>query len=242
MTSPVLFAAAHPDDETLAMCVAIAEHIATGQDVHVLWLTSGIGSGVHDVLNGTGVNTWWGVAHTPTAEGYASLSDAAFGAARIREATNAVRCLATGLPGTLAVHEAGLTSVTQATVQAAILAVADVIAPGAPVRLKTHTPIVDNHPDHLAAGAAAQNLAAADPTRFADIRYYILPPYWGDSRLAQVVEKWDTPTDAGITARTKNACRSFAAWSPPHTFAIGYHSVPSYFAAIDTAPKCMYHA
>jgi LmbE family N-acetylglucosaminyl deacetylase len=240
--SPALFVAAHPDDEVLAMGVAIAEHVAAGQDVHVLWLTAGIGSVAQSHLNGTSTSTWWGVAHDPAAEGYATLTDAEFGAARIREAVNAVRCLATGLPGTLTAHEAGLTAPNQADAEAAILAVADAIAPGAPVRLKTHSPVVDNHPDHVAAGTAVQALHAADPVRFADPRYYILPPYWSDPRLSQVTEKWDLPTDAAIANRAKNACRAFASWSPPHTFAVGYHSVPSYFAAIDANPRCMYHS
>lgn len=40
-TSPALFVAAHPDDETLGMSIALAEHIAAGQGVHLLWLTRG---------------------------------------------------------------------------------------------------------------------------------------------------------------------------------------------------------
>jgi LmbE family N-acetylglucosaminyl deacetylase len=241
MALPSLWVVAHPDDETLAMGTAITEHVAAGQDVHVLWLTRGIGSSVHNVLNGAGVNAWWGLAHDPAAEGYTLLTEAEFGAARIREAGNAVRCLASGLPGTLTTHEAYLTAVTPQDAESAILAVADTVAPGAPMWLKTHTPIVDNHPDHIAAGQAVQSLVAADPVRFANPRYYVLPPYWSDSRLSQVAEKWDYPTDTGITVRAKNACRAFAAWSPPYTYAIGYHSVPSYFAAIDSNPRCMYH-
>lgn len=239
-----LFVAAHPDDETLSMGVAIAEHVAAGQDVHVLWLTSGTASGVINQLNGTSVGSWWGLPHDPAAEGYQPLTPLSLGLARIAEATAAVRCLATGLPGTLTTHEAGLPdgAVTEADAAAAILSVADAIAPNDPVRIKTHSHLVDNHPDHLAIGAAAKQLKVDDPDRFGDLRHYVLPPYWTDARLSQVSEAWDHPTDAGITRRVRNGIRAYGAWQPEAgAYAIGWHSVPTYFTALDTAPKCMFH-
>lgn len=243
MPSPALFVAAHPDDEVLAMAVPIAEHLRAGQDVHVLWLTTGEASGVRHTLNGTGVAGWWGVAHDPTAEGYTPLGPAEFGAARIREATAAVRQLATGYGGTLSLHEAGLPdgAVTQAAAAAAITAVADVIAPGAPVRIKTHSHLVDDHQDHVAIGLAAEALKTADPARYGDVRHYVLPAYWSDPRLATVAEAYDTPADAAVTARCRNATRAFRSWAPPHVYAVGYHSTPAYFAAIDSNPRSMVH-
>lgn len=244
--SPAVFIAAHPDDETLAMSVAIAEHLAAGQDVHVLWLTDGTASGVRSKLNGAGTATWWGVLHDPAAEGYAPLTEADLGEARVREGTNALKALATGYSGTLTIHRAGLLdgSVTQAQAEAAIVALADQIAPGGPIRVKTHTwvPQLDAHPDHIAAGAAAKALAASDPTRFGDVRYYILPPYWTDPDLTLVVEAWDNPTDAGITARVRNAIKAYGAWAPPETYAVGWHSVPDMFTTLQTTPKCLFHS
>lgn len=240
-----VFVGAHPDDE-MWMSVPIAEHLAAGQDVHVLWLTDGTASGVRSKLNGTGTATWWGVLHDPAAEGYTTLDAAAFGAARVVEGTNALRQLATGYSGTLTIHRAGLQDgqVTQAQAEAAILAVADTIAPNAPVRLKTHTwvPQLDLHPDHIAAGAAVKALGDANPTLYGDRRYYLLPAYWVDPDLNLVVEVWDYPTDTGISKRVVNACRAYAAWSPPYTFAIGMHSVPDMFTTIMTTPKALFHA
>lgn len=244
MPSPALFVAAHPDDETLAMGVAIAEHVAAGQDVHVLWLTAGTASGVRATLNGSGTSAWWGVQHDPAAEGYQPLSPATLGAARIEEGTAAVRCLAAGLPGTVTTHEAGLPdgAVTQAYAAGAILSVADAIAPGQPIRIKTHSHVVDDHPDHRAAGLAARALRTSDPGRFGDLRHYILPPYWSDSRLSQVSKAWDNPTDAGITARVRNAIRAYGAWSPAlGSYAIGWHSVPDMLSTLDANPRCMQH-
>jgi LmbE family N-acetylglucosaminyl deacetylase len=242
-TSPALFVAAHPDDETLAMGVALAEHVAAGQDVHLLLLTRGELSSARDAINGTTGSSYWGVAHSPADEGYTLLDEAAFGQARVDEAHNAAHCLSTGY-GTVTVHEAGLVNGGFSTGQAAaaVLAVADLIAPGGPVRIKTHSHVVDNHADHRAAGGAARALRAQYPARFADIRHYILPAYWADSRLVQVAESWDRPTDTGIRLRVVNACRAYGAWAPPHSYAIGYHSVATQFARLVADPRCLVHA
>lgn len=239
-TSPAIFVSAHPDDETIMSGVALAEHAAAGQDVHVLMLTAGGASGVINMLNATGnPSAWWGVPHNPAAEGYSTLSVIDFENARLTESRTAVKCLAT--PGSVTYHLGGLLDgqVTVAGAQAKIVALADQLAPGAPVRIKTHTWLVDNHPDHLAAGQAAKNLSA-DP-RFADVRYYIEPPYWSDSRLSQVSTSWDMPTDSTIANRVKNACRAYGAWDPPRTFAIGYHSVASDFGTLTATPKSLFH-
>lgn len=243
--SPVLFCAAHPDDETLAMSVTIAQHAA--QDVHVLWLTSGTGSSVLGKLNATSgtPNAWWGPMHNPTAEGYTELTAEEFGQARIAEATVAVRCLTSGYAGTLTLHEAGLTdgSVTEADAYAEIVKVCDEIAPDAVVRLKGHTwvPQLDNHPDHIAVGAAIKQLSADDPTRFSDRRHYILPAYWEDPDLSLVSEVWESP-NADQTKHVVNACRSFGAWHPPHSYAIGYHSVSGFFNTLIATPKSLRHS
>ena len=236
--SPVLFVAAHPDDETLAMGVAIAEHVASGQDVHVLWLTRGEASGVRDVLNGTAPSSYWGVTHDPAAEGYTALSPSQFGAARIAEATNALRCF-----GAVTIHEAGLAdgAVTQTDAETAIAAVADQIAPGTPVRLKGHSHTVDDHADHLAIGNAILTLGDTDPARFGDRRHYVLPTYWTDPRLGQVSWSWDNPGSVEIAARAANACRAYGAWSPPHAFAIGHHSVPQLWQPLLDDPWSMVH-
>lgn len=243
--SPALFVAAHPDDETLAMSTAIAEHVAADQEVHCLLLTDGEGSGALATLNGSSTSSWWGVPHVPAAEGYSPLTPATLAAARIAEARAALACLSAGLPGSLTLHQAGLPDggVSSAAAQAAILAVADTIAPAGPVRLKGHSPTVDNHGDHVAAGQALKALKLDDPVRFGDVRHYILPTYWGDSRLSLVTESWDAPTDAGISARVRNAIRSYGAWAPQAgSYAIGYHSVASMLDQLAATPKSMQHS
>lgn len=240
---PALFAFAHPDDETLAAGVAVAEHVRAGQEVHVLWLTAGEASGVRQVLNGTGTSAWWGVPHDPAGEGYPALTAVDFAEARDVEAGNAVRALASGYPGTLTVHHAALPDggVTQPAVAAAVDVLREDIAGGGPVRVKTHSWLVDDHPDHVAAGQAVKGLAAADPDLWPSPRYYILPAYWADGRLSQVADVWDLPADSGVAARCRNAYRAFGAWSPPRTYAVGWHSVPAQFGTLDAGPRSLYH-
>lgn len=240
----VLFAFAHPDDETLGAGVAIVEHVAAGHEVHVLILTRGTASVVQGQLAGAGVSSWWAVIHDPAAEGYTPPDPARFGALRIAEAETALDCLTSGI-GSVTLHEAGLLdgAVTQADAQAAILAVADIVNPDGAVWLKGHTHLVDDNPDHTNTGRALRALATADPTRFSNLRHYVLPRYWSDSRLSQVAEAWDTPSSGGVGARARNACSAYGAWAPfASSFAIGYHSVyADMFAPLLANPRCMYH-
>lgn len=238
------FAVAHPDDETLGPGVALAEHVAAGFDVHVLVMGRSVTSNVKPILNGLTYSPWWGVMHDPAAEGYAPLTDAEFGQARIDECRRALNCWSSGL-GTITLHEGGLADgYTAAEAAAVILSVCDSITPGQ-ILLKGHSWLVDDHADHIAIGTAIKNLAAANPIRFPGPRYYVLPKYWSpaDPRLGQVVEHWDYPTDAGIAARAENAYRCYDAWAPPWSYAIGYHSVyASMFKPLIGNPRSMYHA
>jgi len=246
----VLFVGAHPDDETLMAGVAIVEHVIAGHDVHVLVMSRSPGSVVLDELNGAPVpSPWWGVAHDPTAEGYSPLSAVEFGQARIDETAAAVRAMSSGL-GTVTLHEAGLAGGwSAADAQAVILATANAINPAGPVWLKTHTycvttPSVEDHPEHIATGLGARQLATADPVRFGNLRHYILPRYWTSAGLAdpRIAEKWDLPTDATVAARAINGARCYGAWAPPDSYAIGYHSVYiDMFAPLVATPKCLYH-
>jgi LmbE family N-acetylglucosaminyl deacetylase len=224
----VLFVFAHPDDETLGAAVAIAEHVSAGHDVHVLMMTRGTASGVLRALNGEEIVHWWGVRHDPTREDYAPLSSDDLGAVRIVECDRALRCLSDSDHSLVHVHEGGLidTQVAQADAELRILAICEVINPGGAVWLKGHTHLVDDNPDHTNIGKALKAVAAADPARFGNLRHYVLPRYWNDPRLGQVVKSWDTPTDSVIHQRAVNAMRCYGAWAPESgSYAVGFHSV-----------------
>jgi LmbE family N-acetylglucosaminyl deacetylase len=233
---PWILVVPHPDDETLGGGVLVAEHVAAGRDVHILLLTRGMGSGARAQINGQQTSRWWGVTHNPAAEGYAALTPDAFGAARFDELSTAVGCL-----GGARVHEVGLTdgSVTVAQAKAAISALVNGI--GRDTGVYAPSWAVDDNPDHLAAGQALKELAAEQPTVYSDVSWYVLPEYWQDKRLSQVKWSWVEPTGPEISNRARNACRAYAAWHPPKSYAIGYHSVDYMFAKIDTSPRSMLH-
>jgi LmbE family N-acetylglucosaminyl deacetylase len=235
----VLFVAAHPDDETLAMSVAIAEH--AGENVHVLILTAGEGSNAINMINGLTVSSWWGSLHNPAAEGYSPLTVAQFAQARQVEATNAVAALTSNSPATLHLGNLPDGGVTITDARNAILAVANSITSG-PIKIKGHTYLtsVEKHPDHLAVGNAIALIAAGNPTRFGDRRYYILPAYW-DNASTVPNRFWDYPADASVWNRVENGIMAYQTWNPPNSYAIGAHSVPGMFNTLSLSPKSLVH-
>lgn len=238
----VLGVFAHADDETLAMSAMWGKHLAAGHEMHALLMSRSPGSAVLNHLNGIGINPWWGRLHHPAEEGYELLTPEQFGLARYIETKTALECLSSGL-GTITLWEAHLEDgYTVGDAQQAILDVCDVIAPGQPVRLKGHSDIVDNHADHLAVGGALR-LLRSNPL-YTDVRNYVLPSYWNDPRLTQVVKKWEEPNNQDMKNMILNACKSFGSWSPGNdVFGIGHHSVyDKMFKPLMAAPHSMYHA
>lgn len=239
--SPVLFVAAHPDDETLAMGVAIAEHLAAGQDVHVLWVTRGTASGVRTKLNATSaaMNGWWGVVHDPVAEAYVPLDLATFGQARIDEATTAMRCLASGLTGTLTPRwprlrchrRRGHRCVVRRARCFMIIACHGSNVPGSPRPPCQRAALTET---------TATGQATATPGKDSNKR-----AMWRD-HPAQFGHRsgFKTPANVGKcrSARAINACRAYGAWAPPHRYAIGHHSTFGMFAQVLAGPKCLFHA
>lgn len=245
--SKVIFIAPHQDDELLGPGVPLVEHLAAvpAQDVHVLFLTDGSASGVIDMLNGTVTNSWWGVAHNPADEGYLPLTPETLGEARDVEASNALYAMASGLPGSLTLHWAGLQdgAVTVSAARAAIEALAEEIDPGMPVRLKapTYVPELDEHPDHRAAGIAVRALQTENPDIYGDCRYYVESPKWGVT-VPGITLYWDLPTDSGIAARVRNGIHAYSAWNPGGgTYAIARHSVAAMLDLMASSPKSRYH-
>ena len=237
---PIIFVSPHPDDETLGFNVQLWRHVAASRDVHVLTLTRGTATRVRAELNGETTPVWWKVRHDPTLEGYAPLSETAVGTARMAEQQAA--CAAVGI-GADRIHDANLQDgkVTVAQAKAAIIALADRL--GADTGLWAPSYLVDNHPDHLAAGQAVQALGREQPTRFWDRRYVVARPYWSDPRLAQIAgEVYASAANATERDRTINALRCYGAWQPQRgAFAIGMHSVPETFTALLAGPKCLVH-
>jgi LmbE family N-acetylglucosaminyl deacetylase len=224
----------------LGFSVQLWRHVAAGREVHLLALTRGTATRVRGELNGEVVPSWWNIRHDPTLEGYAPLDRAAVGRARMRE--QAAACAAVGI-GADRIHDAELQdgAVTTAQVKATIVALADELDPDTGLWAPSY--LVDNHPDHLAAGQAVRALGREQPTRFWDRRYIVLRRYWTDPRLAQVPgEVYATPATSEERRRTINAARCYGAWQPRSgAFAVGHHSTPTLFDAALRDPKALVH-
>lgn len=243
---PAVFAFAHPDDETLAAGVAVVEHLAAGQDVHLVCMTLGGGSQVRQVLNGATANpsAYWGVHHDPADEGYPPLDVPGFETARVAEWQRAGALMRSGLTGSLtltlmALPDGGVTQVAAREALLEFCAALPLVGEGDQIRLKTHTPVpeLDAHPDHRAIGRAVEEIHASNPALFAAPRYYVLPGTWGSPALDLVDWHWDTPASTATAARARNAARSYGSWP----FAIGHHSRPDWFALLVSDPKCLFH-
>jgi len=240
MGRPVIFVVAHPDDETLGFGPQLRRHVVYDRDVHVLLLTRGEATRVREELNGERITPWWRVLHNPVVEGYAPLTQTDVGTARLAELVAAVGCM--GIPPDR-VHEARLPDggVTVEAAKAAILELADTLPD---TGLWSHSYLVDNHPDHLAAGQAVRQLGEEQPTRFWDRRYMIEPQYWTDPRISQLPHppSLADAADADERDRTINACRAYGVWQPRSgAFAVGMHSVDRVFAAMQARPAAMVH-
>ena len=93
----------HPDDELLSMGLAIVYYLANGVDVHLVSMNNGGAIGVANTLNGaTGcsVPADHPYTHSPTREGYPTLTVADIAAARILEARSTLGAMAMVPPST----------------------------------------------------------------------------------------------------------------------------------------------
>jgi LmbE family N-acetylglucosaminyl deacetylase len=246
---PVIFCSPHPDDDALAMGVAIARHVAAGRDVHVLAVTPGESTAARAYINGTATSGWWGMPHHPTVEGYAPLTEADCGAARIREITASAGVL--GVPK-INLHEGGVgdgfggtdpNHVPQSAIDIVKTMLVDLVKQFPNAGLWGPSYLVDNHPDHRAVGLAIRQLGKANPTKYYDRRYAVLPMYWSDTRLSQVpIIGWMTPANSLERARAAKSCYSYGAWEPRSgAFAIGWHSFGGWLGKIMANPKCLVH-
>lgn len=263
----VFYYAPHPDDETLSMGLAMMHFIASGYEVHLVSITNGNAIGVANTLNGqtaagTAINCSLGdhpYRHNPAREGYAPLTVADIGAARLKEARAALGAMAmlpSATPGTVVHHYGGLSDgfggpakgAATSTAVAQVKAIIKGFIDDYPNSLHYTMSASDAHPDHAACGLALRELKNELPA-LTNSKFFVSRLYWGlsqaDGKYPQVVlDEADGTLQWYGSGSTSFANRKaeydawlrtkvivpFKAWNPAAgAYGIGYHQVATQF-------------
>lgn len=219
----------HQDDGDLFFAKMVAHSILVGREVHGVLMSNGTTSNVLGEINGDYAdNQWWKDKHEPAREGYAPLTKQEFGLARTREWRNSWHQL--GVPDErlhlgmdLATSDLlpDAISVSYATQVMRYFVEGDIAAGRAVGGLYTMW-WMDAHSDHAACGQALHALKVADST-YSDARW-MTKPEDADRAGAAV---YGVPAELldQVTHMQWKAAQCYGAWSPPDSFAIGFHSV-----------------
>jgi len=208
---PIVFFAAHPDDETIGMAGAIRQAVAEGRPVFVELMTHGEASFARGGLNDHGTDAWHPGKHVY------DLSVEDFGDARVREFLDAVHRL-----GVTGIHVAGFVNgeLSSAQVAERITYWMSRKEPGLSLRgtAGAQDPETDAnplpHPDHAAVWEAL--VASGHPDV---LGYCIYQAVTGKCRFQQRV-------NVGAWCLFKlDALGAYEHWDPANgRYAIAYHS------------------
>jgi LmbE family N-acetylglucosaminyl deacetylase len=223
----VFFYPPHQDDMVLWGGQVVAHHTLVGRTVHAVLGTDGSTSAMRDALNGLDSNGWWGGYHYPEREGIpAPLSPSEFAAARDREMLQ--ECAQLGIrPENIHLRQDSRTANLTVDQAKALILSYEAQAPGAG---HYTTWWGDTDPNHSALGTALRQLAIAGAV--ADARWVVRRSQIGS--VPGAVE-YVVPSTYAAQAKqmARAAARCYAAWCPPHSYAIGRHSVPADFDAVE---------
>jgi LmbE family N-acetylglucosaminyl deacetylase len=215
-----VFFAPHPDDEVLAMGGAIAEHVASGRPVFVEMLTHGTASGVLGALNNGQSCSWHSGSHVY------NLTAQEFGESRVREFKQAASLL--GVKGVY-VSELGDGQLQNKKPQIQERIQWWIAQVGTGLSLKgIATLSAQDHADHRALWST------------------LLASGWGDIRgyaySAGTAEGTSSTANAvalGTYCAPKvDSFKAYKTWNPgAGRYAVGYHSVSSFFDTIGAECK-----
>ncbi|WP_228979729.1 PIG-L family deacetylase [Streptomyces sp. DH12] len=228
---PVVFLIPHADDELLWMWLIIAHHVLAGRHVVAVLASDGASSTVHAALNGTRANGWWPASwHYPAPghERYAPLTTEDFVAGRDAEFVDS--CVALGVhPDDIHLTaEWRQTEISEERARELILWY-HALYPDAGFYT---TWWGDSDPNHAALGRALRGLVL-DGT-LTDARWAVRRAQGPTAPGAvEYVVAADIRAQALRMARC--AAQAYRAWAPERgRYAIGYHSVPGEFAAVES--------
>ncbi len=234
MAGRVYFLEPHQDDGVLFMAQVAAHHVLAGREVHVVLMSNGSTSGALAEINGTASDpTWWGGTHNPAAEGYTPLTATEFGLARTREWRQSWRHL--GVPDAnmhlgmdLATSDLLPNNISTGYATDVLEYLSDADATAGRDKPGFYTMHwEDPQPDHAAVGTALRTLRLND-SAFSDARWLVKPEE--AANVGATVYGVPVAMQAQVKLWQKHAAWPYGAWAPEQgTYAIGMHSVASYF-------------
>lgn len=222
----------HPDDEVLSMWPAM-HYLASGYDVHFVYITRGDVTAASLKLDGSGVCASHGYTHNPAMEGYAVPTQEQIGLSRLHEGMSAVGAMwriprtITGDVGDVFTHDKNLGSqfgsgfagsstapVVPEAVDAVEQIIRDLIAEFPSSLFWSMSP-TDDHCDHAAIGQALRRLKGTPVYQGSGVFTYtggdpILGPLLAGSRFWASKLYWGTAT----SPRPADLLAEKCAWWP----------------------------
>jgi len=242
----VVFYSPHPDDELLSFGPIASEYVALGYELIYVLLTSGSSTSAIKLINGEvaapgNANRFvFRGKHDPAVSGYAQLTVADVGKARIIEFRSAAGEMQVK-PNNVYVHD--LLVEDELPVQS-VVAVMNEMVSSYPNAIHWSMSTIDIHRHHRAAGEALRQatVSTSIKTGFALSR-----PTWPQIEKQKSFNNPEIPETfsfkplADRVQRLRNAALPYFAWNPiAGSFAIGYSSVPKQFDDLDNLGNAQY--
>jgi N-acetylmuramoyl-L-alanine amidase len=251
---PILYFVPHQDDEILSMGVDIRNQLSRGRNIQVILVTDGENSEARDILNGQYDNeskdpskagrplkdTWHDTIHDPRLEnfqhGYLSFEE--FTNLRTNEFYRALETLGVSRDR---IHIEGLHAgnINKASIEEIIKKYISTY-PNADIKSLSW---FDGHPTHSLIGQSIKDLQDNKIIKpyqaefFLSIytdRFYSIPKPMKTQKIL-----FDKESERSMLI---NAANVYKRYDPANGFyAIGYHSVPSQFAALTIDPYTNFH-
>jgi LmbE family N-acetylglucosaminyl deacetylase len=231
-----VFFVPHPDDEVLSMGCGILKDLRDSNDVYIILMTHGEGSGAIYTINGTNQKNektycfWHKKYHDPKIEGYSPLSKTEFGNMRIKEFKQTVHALGVKEQNEI-IYNFPDGSLPEDSVRSVMLN----FEKNHPKTLFRTTSWFDLNHDHHVLGSTLKRLY--DSSKVSGALFFCSPALWNECIVPSHYEK-----SKSMDSIMRVALTIYHQWKPMNqSFAIGYHSVEDEFELLNYAPQSKIH-
>ncbi len=244
----VVFYSPHPDDEVLSFGLIASEYVALGYELIYVLLTSGSSTAAIKLINGEvtspgSVNRFvFKGKHDPVLSGYAPLSVADVGNARVVEFRSAAGEM---LLKASNVYLRDLLVNDELPIESTV-AVINEMTSLYPNAIHWTMSTMDIHPHHRAAGEALRQATAATSIKTG---FALSRTTWDQVKKQHELKNLEVPGTfffkpvSDRLQRVRNAALPYFAWNPlAGSYAIGYSSVPKQFDDLDNLGNAQYSA